>query len=93
MISVIMAIHQFPSDNRTVKVIREYRDKFFAHLDNEYAMSNIRISPSEAMCHIAYKDIEKGIQLTGSLYRACFHDTLINSQEKPSTEDIIKTFF
>lgn len=93
VISAIKEIQQFLSDNSTVKIIREYRDKFFAHLDDGYAMSNIRIAPSEAMRHIDPEDIEKGIQLTGSLYKSCFHITLTKPHEKPSTEDIIKTFF
>lgn len=49
---IIVEIRQKLDDSLMVRVVRIYRDKFFAHLDKKSAMSYIRMDSSSAMKHI-----------------------------------------
>ena len=86
-------IRSFLNDSIMVKNVTEYRDNFFGHLDASCAMSDIRISPSEAMQYISISDVDKGIELIGNLYKECFGIELKETQNSIEIEDIIQTFF
>lgn len=86
-------IRSFLNDNIMVKNVTEYRDNFFGYLDASCAMSDIRISPSEAMQYISISDVDKGIELIGNLYKECFGIELKETQNSIEIEDIIQTFF
>lgn len=91
--AVVEAIRHFLNDSTMVKHVTEYRDNFFGHLDASCAMSDIRISPGEAMQHIEISEVEKGIELIGNLYKECFGTKLKDAQNEIKTEDVIQTFF
>lgn len=76
-----------------VKNVTEYRDNFFGHLDASCAMSDIRISPSEAMQYIPISEVDTGIELIGNLYKECFGTKLKETHNNIEIEDIIQTFF
>ncbi len=76
-----------------VKMIRIYRDKFFAHLDKKSAMSYVRIDPTSVMKHIDEKELEEWLCLIRKLYLECFSEELSSESVMPSKEDVIYTFF
>lgn len=86
-------IRYFLNNSIMVKNVTEYRDNFFAHLDASCAMSDIRISPSEALKYISISKINKGIELIGNLYEECFETKLKETYNNIKREDIIQTFF
>lgn len=76
-----------------VKNVTEYRDNFFGHLDDSCAMSDIRISPSEAMQYISVSEVDEGIELIGKLYEECYGMKLEREHDNVENKDIIQTFF
>lgn len=86
-------IRCFLKNSIMVKNVTEYRDNFFGHLDASCAMSDIRISPSEALHNIAIREVDKGIDLIGNLYKVCFGENLKKPHDNVAIEDIIQTFF
>lgn len=86
-------IRCFLQECEMVKNVTEYRDNFFAHLDASCAMSDIRISPKEAIRNISIQDVEKGRELVGMLYEACFGVRLEIPRESITADDMIRTFF
>lgn len=86
-------IRYFLNDSIMVKNVTEYRDNFFGHLDASCAMSDIRISPSEAMQYIPISEVDRGIGLIGNLYKECFGTKLKETHNNIEIEDIIQTFF
>lgn len=86
-------IRYFLNNSIMVKNITEYRDNFFGHLDASCAMSDIRISPSEALKYISISEVDKGIELIGNLYEECFETKLKETHNNVKREDIIQTFF
>lgn len=90
---IIVEIRQKLDDSLMVRVVRIYRDKFFAHLDKKSAMSYIRMDPSSAMKHIDEKELDEWLRLIQKLYQVCFGGELSCEFSMPSKEDIIYTFF
>lgn len=90
---IIVEIRQKLDDSLMVRVVRIYRDKFFAHLDKKSAMSYIRMDPSSAMKHIDEKELDEWLRLIQKLYQVCFGGELPCEFSIPSKEDIIYTFF
>lgn len=86
-------IRYFLKNSIMVKNVTEYRDNFFAHLDASCAMSDIRISPSEAMNYISITEVDKGIELIMDFYKECFGVELKERHNDIEIEDIIQTFF
>ena len=56
-------------------------------------MSDIRISPSEAMQYISVSEVDKGIELIGKLYKECYGIELERAHDNVENKDIIQTFF
>ena len=90
---VIAEVRQKLDNSVMVKVIREYRDKFFAHLDKKSAMSYVRIGFSSLMGYIDERELDEWLLLTRKLYQDCFGRELSYESELPTKEDIIYTFF
>lgn len=65
-------IREFLESSMMIKIVTVYRDKFFGHLDDFCAMSDIRISPADALSSISIEELDKGIDLVGNLYEECF---------------------
>lgn len=86
-------IRYFLNNSIMVKNVIEYRDNFFGHLDASCAMSDIRISPSEAMQYISLAEVDKGIELIGKLYEECYGIELVRAHDNVENKDIIQTFF
>ena len=86
-------IRYFLNNSIMVKNVTEYRDNFFGHLDASCAMSDIRISPSEAMQYISLAEVDKGIELIGKLYEECYGIELVRAHDNVENKDIIQTFF
>lgn len=86
-------IRYFLNNSIMVKNVTEYRDNFFGHLDASCAMSDIRISPSEAMQYISVSEVDKGIELIGKLYKECYGIELERAHDNVENKDIIQTFF
>lgn len=86
-------ILHFLENSTMVKNVTEYRDRFFAHLDKRYAMSDIRISPDLALQNIMISEVEKGIELIGELYKTCFGTYPYRNPGEPEIEDIVHLFF
>lgn len=55
-------------------------------------MSDIRVSPSEAMRNISIMEVDKGINLIGNLYKECYGEELEKPHDNVAIEDIIQTF-
>lgn len=89
----IEKIRDFLGNSPLINNITVYRDCFFGHLDNDFAMSDIRIAPWISMNNIEINEIEKGIELIKSLYHACFEKESTVKIEEVSKEEIIRTFF
>lgn len=90
---VIAEIRQKLDDSLMIRVIRTYRDKFFAHLDKKSAMSYVRIDSSSAMKYISEQELNEWLLLIRELYQVCFGEELSCEFNMPSEEDIIYTFF
>lgn len=86
-------IRCFLNTSVMVKIVTEYRDNFFGHLDASCAMSDIRISPSEAMKYVSIAEIDNGIELIGKLYRECYGIKLGRIHDNIERDEIIQTFF
>lgn len=89
----IKNIRNFLDKSKMVKNVTEYRDNFFGHLDASCAMSDIRISPSDAIQNISISDVDQGIELIGNLYKERFGIELTKEHDNIEIEDIIQTFF
>jgi len=76
-----------------IKIIHEYRNTFYAHLDKQSVHSHFRIEPSAIMNHIDIKEIKEWILLVGNFYNSCFNRKLDTEHELPKKEDILHTFF
>lgn len=90
---VIAEIRQKLDDSLMIRVIRTYRDKFFAHLDKKSAMSYVRIDSSSAMKYISEQELNEWLLLVRELYLVCFGEELSCEFNMPPEEDIIYTFF
>ncbi len=90
---IVAEIRQKLDDSLMVRVVRTYRDKFFAHLDKKSAMSYVRIDPSSAMKHIDEKELGEWLRLIQKLYQVCFGEELSCELDMPGKEDVIYTFF
>ena len=90
--AVIKKIRCYLDDNNLVSVIATYRDKFFAHLDEEAVHSDCRIDVTVAMKDISETAISEVVQLVEELYEACFKVKL-SYKDDLSEADIIHTFF
>mgnify|MGYP001044128047 CR=1 FL=1 len=90
---VIAEIRQKLDDSLMIRVIRTYRDKFFAHLDKKSAMSYVRIDSSSAMKYISEQELNEWLLLVRELYLVCFGEELSREFNMPPEEDIIYTFF
>ena len=90
---VIAEIRQKLDDSLMIRVIRTYRDKFFAHLDKKSAMSYVRIDSSSAMKYISEQELNEWLLLVRELYQVCFGEELSCEFNMPPEEDIIYTFF
>lgn len=90
---VITEIRKKLDDSLMIRIIRAYRDKFFAHLDKKSAMSHVRIDPSSAMKYINENELDEWLLLTQKLYKVCFGGELSCELAAPPKEDIIYTFF
>lgn len=75
-----------------VGVIRMFRDKFFAHLDNESILSELRINPEEAIKYISISEIADWMELIHNLYATCFNDELPRIPTLPTADEILTTF-
>ena len=93
IIKIIAEIRKKLDDSLMVRVIRIYRDKFFAHLDKKSAMSYVRIDSSSAMKHIDEKELDEWLRLIQKLYHICFGTKLSCELSMPNKEEIIYTFF
>ncbi len=91
--STINEIRQKIDSSPMIPIIRAFRDKFFAHLDKESAMSYFRIDPTSAMKYIDCDEIEEWLLLISKLYKTCFGTGLTRKSQMPSKDDIIYTFF
>lgn len=79
--------------SQMIKIVRAYRDKFFAHLDKESVLSYCRIDPTAVMTYIDIDEIDEWIHLIGDFYEVCFGKKLPCERPALSNEDIIHTFF
>lgn len=93
ILNIIEEIRHRLDNSVMVKMIRIYRDKFFAHLDKKSAMSYVRIDPTYVMKHIDEKELEEWLCLIRKLYLECFSEELSSESVMPSKEDVIYTFF
>lgn len=93
ILNIIEEIRHRLGNSVMVKMIRIYRDKFFAHLDKKSAMSYVRIDPTYVMKHIDEKELEEWLCLIRKLYLECFSEELSSESVMPSKEDVIYTFF
>lgn len=89
----IKDIRSFLQESELVKNVKEYRDNFFAHLDPDCAMSDIRIYPNWAIANISMEEIEKGMKLVSKLYEECFGSRIEETRAEISPDDILRTFF
>lgn len=85
-------IRYFLHKSIMVKNVTEYRDNLFGHLYASCAMSDIRVSPSEATQYISISEVDRGIGLIGNLYKECFGTKLKETHNNVEIEDIIQTF-
>lgn len=93
IMKIILEIRQKLEDSLMIRVVRTYRDKFFAHLDKKSVISYVRIDPSSAMKHIDEKELDEWLRLIKKLYQVCFGRELSCKFPMPKKEDIIYTFF
>lgn len=90
---IIKQIRDFLEKSEMVRIVTEYRDNFFGHLDASCAMSDIRIDPAEAIRHISIEEVETGLELINRLYTTCFGNKITTQYKEIKVEDIIQTFF
>ena len=93
ILDIIQEIRYKLENSEMVRMIRVYRDKFFAHLDKKSVLSYVRIDPTSVMKHIDNKEIEEWLCLIRKLYLECFSKELSSELVMPSKEDVVYTFF
>jgi len=91
--AVVKKVQRYIETNETLGVIEAYRDKLFAHLDKECALSDCRIDVEAVMNKIKENEIDQGIMMISELYEVCFGDKLEHSEDLLPERDIIQTFF
>lgn len=91
--TVLNEVRDYLNNTDTVKIITTFRDQLFAHLDKVGVLSDCRIDSTIAMKYINKAEINKGKDLIGRLYSACFNESLTYSHMELSEKDIIYTFF
>ena len=93
ILDIIQEIRYKLENSEMVRMIRVYRDKFFAHVDKKSVLSYVRIDPTSVMKHIDNKEIEEWLCLIRKLYLECFSKELSSELVMPSKEDVVYTFF
>lgn len=68
---ITVEIRQKLEDSLMVRIVRIYRDKFFARLDKKSTMSYIRMDPSSAMKHMDEKELDEWLRLIQKIYQVC----------------------
>lgn len=93
ILNTIQEIRYKLDNSVMVRVIRIYRDKFFAHLDKKSVMSYVRVDPTSVMNHIDKKELEEWLCLMRKLYLECFSKELPSESVMPSKEEVVYIFF
>ena len=78
---------------KSIEIIKNYRNKLFAHTDVKYVLSDTRIDRTSIGRDIEISVIDKEIEAIGDYYFACFGTQLTNISGRISTKDIMRIFF